>query len=91
MSLVLNTLSCVHLCLYLQGFIQALLLTSVCHEGLSFMAMGHNLMCIISMLTLAAGGSYGICNPPRFYPQDFEILGWCPARFYLQDFEILGW
>ena len=39
-----------------QGFIQALLLTSVFHEGLSFMAIGYNLTCI-SMLTLAAGVS----------------------------------
>ena len=39
-----------------QGFIQALLLTSIFPEGLRFMALGHNPMCIC-MLTLAAGGS----------------------------------
>ena len=38
-----------------QGFIQALLLTSVFHKGLSFMAVGHNQTCI-STLTLAVGG-----------------------------------
>ena len=41
---------------YYQGFIQALLLTFVFHEELSFMAIGHNLKCI-SILILAAGGS----------------------------------
>ena len=39
-----------------QGFIQALLLSSVFHEGLSFMALGYNLMCI-NTLTLSAGDS----------------------------------
>ena len=38
-----------------QGFIQSLLLTSVFHEGLSFMAIGHN-PTGISTFTLAAGG-----------------------------------
>ena len=42
---------------YMHGFIQALLLTSVFHEGLSFMAIGHDPMCI-STLALEAGGSW---------------------------------
>ena len=45
-------------CILLQGFIQALLLTSIFHEELSFMAAGHNLMCV-SMLAIAIGGSEG--------------------------------
>ena len=36
-----------------QGFIQALLLTSVFHKGLGFMAVGHNPTCV-STMTLAA-------------------------------------
>ena len=40
-----------------QGFIQALWLTSVFHEGLSFMALGRN-PTYISMLTIATRGSY---------------------------------
>ena len=39
-----------------QGFIQALLLSSVFHEGLSFMTVGYNLM-RINTLTLSAGNS----------------------------------
>ena len=39
-----------------QGFLRALLLTSVFHKGLSFMAVGQNPTCI-STLTLAAGDS----------------------------------
>ena len=41
-----------------QGFIQAFLLTFVFHEGLSFMTLGHNPMCV-STLAIATGGSYG--------------------------------
>ena len=41
-----------------QGFIEAFLLTSVFHEGLSFIVVGHNPTCV-SVLALAAGGSYG--------------------------------
>ena len=41
----------------MQGFIQACLLTSVFHERLSSMAIGHN-PTYISMLALATGGSY---------------------------------
>ena len=41
-----------------QGFIQALLLTSAFHEGLSFTAAGHN-PTRISKLSLPAGGLYG--------------------------------
>ena len=40
-----------------QGFIQALSLTSVFHEGLSVVAIGHN-PTYVSMFALAAGGSY---------------------------------
>ena len=39
-------------------FVQALFLTSVFHEGLSFMAIGHNPMCVTT-LAIATGGSYG--------------------------------
>ena len=39
-----------------QGFIQALLLTSVFHNGLSFMTVGHK-PTYISTLMLVAGGS----------------------------------
>ena len=41
-----------------QGFIQALLLTSVFYEGLSLMVIGHN-PTYVSTLALAAGGSNG--------------------------------
>ena len=44
-----------------QGFIQALLLTSVFYDRLNFMTVGHNFMCV-SMLTLATGGSYGVLS-----------------------------
>ena len=40
-----------------QDVIQALMLTSVFHEGLSFMALGHNPMCV-SRLAIATWGSY---------------------------------
>ena len=39
-----------------QGFIQALLLTSIFHGGSCFITVGHNPMCV-SKLALAAGGS----------------------------------
>ena len=44
-------------CIYvfLQGFIETFLLTSVFLKGLSFMAVGHSPKCV-STLTLAAGG-----------------------------------
>ena len=42
-----------------EDLIQALLLTSDFHKGLSFMAVGHNAMCV-STLALAAGGSRGL-------------------------------
>ena len=41
-----------------QGFIQALLLTSVFHERLSFIAAGHNPVCV-STLAITTGDSYG--------------------------------
>ena len=44
-----------------QSFIQALLLTFVFHEGLSFIAVGHNSMCV-SMLAIATGGSYKVLS-----------------------------
>ena len=44
-------------------FIQALLLTSIFHEGLSSMSVVHNPMCV-STLALAAGGSRGHYKPP---------------------------
>ena len=52
-----------------QGFIQALLLTSVFHEGLSFMDVGHKLTCV-STLTLATVGSRGCCKSPFGYFSD---------------------
>ena len=51
---------------YKQSFIQALLLTSVFHERLSFMAVCHNLK-FVNMMTLAAGGGgviWGAVSPP---------------------------
>ena len=33
-------------------------------------SLGHNLLSILE-------GEYGY--PPKLFPQDFEILGWCPA------------
>ena len=44
-----------------QGFIQALLLTPVFHEGLSFIDVGHKPACV-STLTPAAMGSRGCCK-----------------------------
>ena len=44
--------------IFMRGFIQALLLTSVFQKGLSFMTIGHNPV-YVSTLALAAGGSYG--------------------------------
>ena len=58
-----------------QGFTQALLLISVFHEGLSFMAVGHNATCI-NMLTLAARGSRVHCKPPP--PSPLGIQGQRP-------------
>ena len=43
----------------MQEFIQALLLTSVLREGLSFIAVVHNPACV-STLAIAAGGSHGV-------------------------------
>ena len=53
-----NKFLCIQLVIIssMQGFIQALLLTSVFLEGLSFMAIGHN-PAYISMLCFATGGS----------------------------------
>ena len=48
-----------------RGFIQALLLISIFHEGLSFMTIGHNTMSV-SMLVIATGGGviWGAVSPP---------------------------
>ena len=47
-----------------QGFVQVLFLTSVFHEGLSFIAVGHNSMCV-SMLALCSWKLiWGTINPP---------------------------
>ena len=46
-----------------QRFIQAFLLTSVFHGGLSFVAVGHNPM-YIKVFVLADGGSNGRCKIP---------------------------
>ena len=51
----------------MQGFIEALLLTSVSHEGLSFMEVGHNPMCVSSFAPCSwggGGGVYGGRDPP---------------------------
>ena len=53
-------------CIEKQGFIQALLLTSVFHEGLSFMDIGHKPTCV-STLTLAVVGSRECCKSPYDY------------------------
>ena len=49
----------------MQGFILALLLTSVFHEGLSFMTIGNNPTCF-RKLVIATGGFIwvGCCKPP---------------------------
>ena len=53
----------------MQGFILALLLTSVFHEGLSFMTIGNNPTCF-RKLVIATGGSYGwgAVSPPFWAP-----------------------
>ena len=51
----------------MQGFIEALLLTSVSHDGLSFMEVGHNPMCVSLFSPCSwggGGGSYGVLYPP---------------------------
>ena len=53
----------------LQGFIQALLLTSVFHERLSFMAIGHNPICV-SMLAIATRGPYGALLSNNIFMHD---------------------
>ena len=52
--------------MYRVNNIQALLLTSVFHEGLSFMDVGHKRTCV-STLTLTALGSRGSCKSPFGY------------------------
>ena len=42
-----------------KSFVQALLLTSIFHDGLSFMVIGQNPM-YVNLLALAAGFSYGV-------------------------------
>ena len=51
----------------LQGFIQALLLTSIFHEGLSFIVVGHNPM-YASTLALAAWVHMWCCKPTLWGP-----------------------
>ena len=58
--------------IFLQGFIQALLLTSVFHEGLSFMDVGHKPTCV-STLTLAAMGSRGVVSPPLIFQRSHDF------------------
>ena len=68
-----------------QGFILALLLTSIFHKGLSFMAVGHNPTCI-STLTLAVGGSR-----PQVFKSAFPCIIWCPNKsFPFLSFFFLG-
>ena len=47
----------------LQGFIQAHLLTSVFHEGLSFMVIGHETMCISTVDPGSWGFIWGAVKP----------------------------
>ena len=58
-----------------EGFIQALLLTTFFHEGLSFMAIVHNQTCISTLAPCSWGfiwgavnvsGSFGYFTDPRF-------------------------
>ena len=56
----------------LQGFIQALLVTSFFHEGLSFMTVGHNTTCV-STLALAAGVHMGRCNSSFGGPGEMSL------------------
>ena len=58
-----------------QGFIQALLLTSVFHNGLSFMTVGHK-PTYISTLMLVVGGSYEGLQAPLV-----ESRGNAPGNF----------
>ena len=46
-----------------QGFNQALLLTSIFHEGLSFMTVGHNPTCISMLDPCSWGFIWGAVNP----------------------------
>ena len=61
------------------GFIQALFLTSVFCEGLSFMDVGHNLTCV-SILTIAAVGSRGCCKSPFGYFSDPRFSNSLPKK-----------
>ena len=54
----------------MQGFIEALLLTSVSHDGLSFMEVGHNPMCVSSF----APCSWGAVPPSPFVAFPLEPL-----------------
>ena len=57
-----------------QGFIQALLLTSAFHEGLSFMAVAHNPTCISTLAPCSWGFILGPVRPPC------EVQGQCPWK-----------
>ena len=58
------------------GFVQALLLTSVFHKRLSFMAIGQNPMCV-SMLAIATGSSYGgAVSPTLLGPGEYPWKLW---------------
>ena len=49
---------------YWQGFIQALLLTSIFHEGLSFMEVDHKPMCINTLAPWSWRFIWGTVNSP---------------------------
>ena len=61
-----------------KSFVQALLLMSIFHDGLSFMVIGQNPM-YVNLLALAAGFSYGVlcCKPP---PPLCGVQRQCPCN-----------
>ena len=50
--------------IHYQSFIEALLLTSIFHEGLSFMAIGHNPACISILAPCSLGFTWATVNLP---------------------------
>ena len=50
--------------IHIHCFIQTLLLNSVFHEGLGFMKVGHNPMCVSILAPCSWGFIWGAVNPP---------------------------
>ena len=72
-----------------QGFVQVLFLTSVFHEGLSFIAVGHNSMCV-SMLALCSWELiWGATNPLVALP--LEALEISPIPAFQIAFPCIIW